>query len=379
MNYIIKAFGDYYRSHTIYICKDFQKREWMFEFFDGTMKRYLSFESGEQVMDYIRKTVPKSVYCSVCAFEQPQTRSGYIYADLAIDIDIPQYISKGKYFCSAGHPSEIVCDNEYVFLRSEAEKVIETMTKDFCLSAKDLVVAFSGKKGYHILVTSDAYTKLDSRERKSIIDYIMGENIIPKQLGYAPVKRGEKWVWTGPKPAAGGWRGRSCKAISSFLKLPYQQMVKLGVSKCVAYQLSKLANREKLAEQGDWGKLFTSKIPTQDVYELIRLSCWYYAPEIDMGVAKDLKRQLRVPDSIHGKSGLVAKKINPDDVCDFDPYNDATLPIKETVKVKLTKDIPAVSLGGYKISGRAGAEVDLPGGLGLSLVCSGVASLSEKL
>jgi hypothetical protein len=57
-----------------------------------------------------------------------------------------------------------------------------------------------------------------------------------------------------------------------------------------------------------------------------------WVPRIDHKVTIDLRRLLRMPTSIHGKTGSVARILETNEILEFDPMNEPTLfPSKETV------------------------------------------------
>jgi len=62
------------------------------------------------------------------------------------------------------------------------------------------------------------------------------------------------------------------------------------------------------------------------------------AGETDEPVTCDIKRLIRLPGSLHGKTGFRVKKIKIDDLVDFDPFEDTVVLSDELVKIYLRQD-----------------------------------------
>ena len=58
---------------------------------------------------------------------------------------------------------------------------------------------------------------------------------------------------------------------------------------------------------------------------------------IDRQTSIDLHKIVRVPNTLHGETGLIAKSIPLDDLKDFDPFKDTIVFGSESIKVKISK------------------------------------------
>jgi DNA primase small subunit len=96
--------------------------------------------------------------------------------------------------------------------------------------------------------------------------------------------------------------------------------------------------------------------------------------ETDANVTLDPTKILRMPDTIHGGSGLLAKTI-PADLGSFEPMHQAlafSMDKKETVQA--TRHIPALSLGNQTFDAiENGKAIELPAAYAIYLVCKKVA------
>jgi len=367
----------HYSQNEVLLPPDFPKREFMVYFFDKpTPKRYLAFKTKKDVQEYLVKNVPKHLYHSVCAFESPGDRKGWLYADLVMEFDLDKYYEKGKYHCPIGHSIDIMCNECYLFCNQEAMKLTDILLNDFGLQEQDINIAFSGHRGFHITLPSKEFQDMTPSERTSLVSYIMAENIDPKHIGFRPLLRKKKWVWEGPSIHKTGWRKRIVKATAAWLEgKNYTTFVEAGLTKKGAYLLSKIDNPSKHASLGDWATAFPSGLMPSDVYQIVRLACQQYRVELDTLVTHDIKRQFRTPLSVHGGSGLIVQPVKIKDIGDFNPFLMASME-KGDREIVLTKDIKQpIPMGEQNISGKTGDKILVNSGAALYLVCRGLASI----
>ena len=92
---------------------------------------------------------------------------------------------------------------------------------------------------------------------------------------------------------------------------------------------------------------------------------------IDPPVTADIKRLIRLPNSLHGKTGLRVTPVPIDRLEDFDPSIDAVVFGEERVKVRLLRKVKVRMMGcKYELEpGRA----NVPEYLAIYLICRGVA------
>jgi DNA primase small subunit len=100
------------------------------------------------------------------------------------------------------------------------------------------------------------------------------------------------------------------------------------------------------------------------------------AGETDEPVTSDIKRVIRIPESVHGGSGLMAMSVSLDGLKKFDPLSMALLPTlgDERVKVKWQKKMD-IRLGKERFSGEPGMESELPERAAFVLVCRGAVTI----
>ncbi len=92
---------------------------------------------------------------------------------------------------------------------------------------------------------------------------------------------------------------------------------------------------------------------------------------VDPPVTTDVKRLIRLPDSLHGKTGLRVTRVPIDRLEEFDPTVDAVVFGEERVRVRLLKRI-RVKMMGCRFELPPGKAV-VPEYLAVYLICRGVA------
>ena len=93
------------------------------------------------------------------------------------------------------------------------------------------------------------------------------------------------------------------------------------------------------------------------------------SPDTDEPVTSDIKRLIRLPGSIHGGSGLIARMV--DDLDDFDPLVDAVIFSEEEKKIISDRNMEVRMMDNtYKIKK---GENKVPEFVAVFLICRGVA------
>jgi DNA primase small subunit len=81
--------------------------------------------------------------------------------------------------------------------------------------------------------------------------------------------------------------------------------------------------------------------------------------ETDEPVTADTKRLIRLPGSLHGKSGLKVVTLRRDDLDAFDPLRDAVAFPMEPTRIMPRNDA-TMTLGGERVSVKKGEQQDVP-------------------
>ncbi len=92
---------------------------------------------------------------------------------------------------------------------------------------------------------------------------------------------------------------------------------------------------------------------------------------IDAPVTADVKRLIRMPGSLHGKTGLRVARV--DDVDEFDPMRDAIAFGEDEIAVRIVKRVK-VRIGDCRIRARPGETIRVPEYAAIYLFCRGFAT-----
>ncbi|MEZ0345975.1 MAG: DNA primase small subunit PriS [Infirmifilum sp.] len=289
---IPRLFKDYYHKNFVAPPSSVEKREFAFTLFNTEgMFRHISFRNAEQLNRHLREKAPQHAYYSTAYYRDPSAPEmddkGWEGADLVFDIDVdhidtpckPLHDSWKCRSCGAEGWGFIlkcpscgsdsierqtwVCDQCISVAREETLKLIDILEEDFGLTRAEMSVAFSGHRGFHVHVENKVVAELDQEARREIADYVRGLGIDP-DLYMERVERLYRYKYSQGDP---GWRGR----IARLLGLRAQAEAPMA--------------REELRR--------------------LILECVEEArANIDEKVTMDVKRLIRLPGTLHGKTGL---------------------------------------------------------------------------
>ena len=322
--YISKLFKTYYSRATIFLPSDLDKREFAFQpLGKDTYVRHLSFRSEQEVRRYLVENTPANAFYSSALFLFPHLKDMeqkvWLGSELLFDIDadaLPECEGTIKNVCldcGFSYPgikecprcgSKNIVEAESISQEclskaaNQTIKLIDVLKRDFGFT--QITVTFTGNRGFHVRVTCDKECmKLSSDERREIASYIKGLGLDFNLLNIPRGGRRERSRYI-PHPADGGWRGRiGWEAYNKY---------KLDVNK--RYTINDLILM---------GIEF-------NVDELVKETTIY----IDEKVTMDIHRLVRIPGSLHGKTGLPSIVLSPENLssfqlsCDISPFKGKT-------------------------------------------------------
>ena len=371
--FMMERFRRYYSKNHPYIPTMFKNREFGFMFFDRSfVQRHMAFTSDDALYSFLQMQVPSHSYHSTAYYHFPGAATmedkQWIGADLIFDLD-------------ADHiPGAELMSYDEMLARIKIEVlrlVDDFLLGDLGFDASHLRIVFSGGRGYHIHVSDPRVASLKSHERREIVDYIAGNNlnmdwVFPtKTVSVTEIKGRvqESRVRCIPPRGSGGWKGKMRIGIAWLIeemrsldvkelraRLPYlnghSESLINGMLKDLYEKRGERSGSDMLLEKNIFD-CFTNK-RYEDLfiglleYEVIpRFRC-----EIDEPVTADIKRLIRLPGSLHGKSGLKVVPMERDDLDDFNPLLDA---VPETytdreIEVFLKRKVD-ITIRGKRITG----------------------------
>ncbi len=354
-------------------------REWGFVHFDRyypakvVMRRHKAFNTDVELTNYIRENAPAHVYHSAAIYKYPAAPMGrkeWLGADLIFDLDADHIVSVEKYSYEA--LLELV--------KRETQKLIDFLLNDFGFDESDLEVVFSGSRGYHIHITKDSIRQLGSTERREILDYITATGLDMDAF---------------LKPAGDdnltliseGWGERLLSGLIRFLHdiadLPDEEAIvsirkATGMDKRQAKDVIRLARDKTVMNRIESGQIPRfSRLPAvwagiaRSVTRTVRVES---ADRPDEPVTSDIKRLIRLPSSLHGKSSLVVKPLEIDSIADFQPLEDAVVFGDSDTRIRATRDAD-IKLKGEHYRLVEGETVTLPEYVAMYFMCRGAAEL----
>ena len=359
--FLLKMFRRYYKENEMPMPSRFGRREFGFMYFDRDfMQRHMSFSNPTEMRKFMIAQVPKHSYYSTAYYRRPNAptmeEKGWMGADLIFDLD-------------ADH-LEGAEDMSYSQMMDQIKKEMINLLdcflyNDLGFDEKDVGIYFSGGRGYHAHIELNDVTGLGSHERREIVDFVTSngldidrvfrqENVVRSVVNVKGQERNNISTFrTIPPEDSGGWwlRMRNglkdvvndvCDQDTKDLKRTYPSIKSMSPKTIESYKDDLIKSRDVIFVNN---RMATLKKGTQDM--LIKIMkedvAYRLSGEVDEPVTADIKRLIRLPGSLHGKTGLKVMPITRDELNGFDPLMDA-LPESYTsdpitVNVKRKTDI----------------------------------------
>jgi DNA primase small subunit len=403
VRFVMKMFSKHYREASLIMPERFAKREFGFMFFDRQgMMRHTGFPTRAALKKYLVEQVPAHVYYSCAYYENPSAptmaEKKWQGADLIFDLDA-DHVEGAQ---------NLPYEKMLVRVKEEVIRLIdEFLLGDLGFDTDELKIVFSGGRGYHVHINNPRVLKLSSHERREIVDYVTGtdldmEWVFPPskfELGRFRDRIDSEQKRAMPTLEDGGWRARIRKGIDSLLgeieKLPTDEakerlaeMVGESKKEIGKKTIEGLYNDLFAGKSGKRGvdnmrsrntfEVFSEKRHADAFIELVEMKVkGRMKGETDEPVTSDIKRLIRLPSSLHGKTGFEVVPLERDELRDFDPFSDAVPKAygSEEVEVKLDKAVE-VSLRGEKFSLDAGVS-KMPEFAAVHLVCRRLAVIES--
>ncbi len=351
------VFGAYYKANRLPPPPGFQQREYGFLFHGKTFfRRHQGYMSPDALWREMERRPPAHVYHSSAYYDRPgaptMLEKGWVGADLVFDLDADHLEGADK--MSYAEMLEAV-KHKFLLL------VDDFLIGEFGFRQQDVHLVFSGSRGYHAHVRDPSVHELGSPSRREIVDYITGkfdsDEFVSEKTVSVTTGRAMKSPSV-PSVKSGGWKGKLARATVEQLQAladdpaepeerakAFAKETGVGLKEAKVFvealsgspestgkRLAALADGNAGIYQGigagSYRKLFG--------YHLGQLRGWCDEP-----VSSDVKRLIRAPGSLHGKTGLKAVPLTRDEVDGFDPLVDAVALSEEPVSVNVSRPLKA--------------------------------------
>ncbi len=363
VDFLRKRFMDYYREVDLYLPNRFGKREFGFMFFDADfVQRHLGFATKNEIRQFLVDRVPSHVYHSAAYYTRPgaptMAQKEWLGSDLIFDLDA-DHVAGAK---------ELTYQKMLEKVKFETSRLIDDfLVRDFGFAEDDMLIAFSGGRGYHVHVRDSRVWALGSHERREIVDYILGtdldfEEVFPR-VAYDRDRWQTKYRFARLMKDAEGWRGKVARGLDEEVDYLFGLDRDSAIDRIRTF----VDVKEKMAIEiyqtlfgGEEGRRGVDKfkqghldIFSKDAYlrgfteGFLARERPHIGGETDEPVTSDIKRLIRLPTSLHGKTGFKVVLLSRSELDDFDP---------------LLKAIPSTWTDDEVVlRGRTKAEVELKG------------------
>ncbi|MCK4475308.1 MAG: DNA primase catalytic subunit PriS [Methanophagales archaeon] len=387
--FVRSKFEEYYRRAKIKIPKDSWMREWGFVLFDQyfpeklVMRRHKSFATEGELVNYLRENAPAHAYHSAAIYKYPaadMANKGWLGADLIFDLDADHIVSEAEF-------QRYSYEGLLELVKKETVKLIDFLLSDFGFHEDDIELVFSGSRGYHIHIKTEEVRGLGSRERREIVDYVMATGLDMDSFLAVDSKEkgGEKPGREDLKLIPEGWGKRLLKGLIDFLheiaemeeEKAIEEVKKIGeIKEKNARDIIRIAKDETVMKRIERGQIPRFAKPIQEgitktVTKTVRVKS---ADRPDEPVTADIKRLIRLPTSLHGKSSLEVKPVRIEAFKDFDPLEDAIAFGDSPVEISAARN-SSIEMKGERYEVEEGEIASLPEHVALYFMCRGVAEI----
>ncbi|MDE1860186.1 MAG: DNA primase catalytic subunit PriS [Candidatus Micrarchaeota archaeon] len=336
--------------------------------------RHMRFIAEKDLRAYLSNNAIPYVSCSAAYYKypdaRPMERKGWEGSELVFDLDVTDMDLK----CQLRHGKSWICSECLDAVKAETIKLIEKfLVPDFGFAEKDISVNFSGNRGYHVHVKNEGILKLDGNARKQITDYIAGIGITFEELFPNAGERGA--ALRGPRPDAKGWKGKLARNFISSLNSGIDSLTELGIDRKDAANLYRKRSLVLMGiNSGNWDMIYIKN--KADFWKrTIEVQSIRQSDRIDRNVTNDPSHLIRLPNSIHGETGLLARKlVSTSALYRFDPMTDAIAFGKGEVEMTANSRYE-VRMNGQAYGPYDGNTVKVPVYVGIYLYLKGAAEI----
>ncbi|MCP4647931.1 MAG: DNA primase catalytic subunit PriS [bacterium] len=354
---ILRNFTDYYKKAEIEVPAVEQREFGVGGFRKKIESRHMGFKTDGALKNYLVQEAPLYISHSIAYYKFPEStpmeRKEWMGGDLIFDLDV--------------HAGMFLTAEEIEQVKEDAIKLEQILVEDFGVDEKELLRVFSGGRGFHIHVKSPRFRYLGGDERRQLSDYVSGVGLSFDKLFEKP---DENKRIIGPKDSDWGYRGRFCKIVQKILEDDPSRIHR---------RLRGEEEKKKLVsgtKDGNWSRsTLDNKTLRERLQKIIEDEMKLESVDVDTGVTIDTKRLIRVPDTLHGSTGLMAKKL--DRIEGFEPYRDALAFGEEPMKIRAKQDLPEQEFANSTME-KIGKEEEkeVPKSYGIYLILKDAATLS---
>jgi len=379
LTFIKQRFTEYYKANPVITPNSVEQREFAYIFFDHgypdeiRMKRHMGFGSADELHAYIQNLVPAHAYYGVAYYEHPgaptMAQKGWTGADLIFDLDA-DHILRGSY------------EQMLSRIKDELIHLLDMLKDELGISVHDRSadIVFSGGRGYHLHIKDLAFRGWTSRERRELIDYICGIGVSPTAMLRQDGHRK-------------GWPQRYQQLLTGYLthltgmeerEALHELMSLKGIGKVTASRFMSEAPILQETLMHDPSQILVRDQTIGSVlHALMEKDTSFYRQvrevgiQVDEPVTIDTRRLIRLPGTLHAKSGFRATPLTPRELENFDPLIDAVCFTDDRdviIDVRAEYDISLLDTTHHLHIG----VNQVPEAVAVFMCCRGMADISDK-
>ena len=362
----------YYRRKVPRLPRDFPLREFAAQTWWSTgYIRHVSFSSLGDVSRFLVSRAPRHFYYSSARYDQPGAEDmdskGWRSSDIVFDIDadhLEECNGRTVKLNSVIDGETSLIDDQCIALASRvAARLYEVLVDELGFESRSVRIEFSGHRGFHVTVQlpdDDERARAGQEYRRELVNYVRARGLLPSTIWprLERVGRGRRRAVQPVPPAVymAGLRGRIARLAVEIARSS-------GNGGVAAVFLENDPVRAAALYQNN-----------RDVVDsIIDKAVRNASIEVDEQVTVDVKRLVRPPGSVNGKTGLVVEEVEPAKINSFSVCEVGSIGV-EPVRVVILADIPSIGVLCNRIRFRKGDKPRLPGPLAAYLMAKGLAS-----
>jgi DNA primase small subunit len=363
IDFLKKKFSEHYKKNPVNSVPRLNEREIGYgEYGKKISSRHLSFSNEKEFNEFLINFTPFYVSASAAYYEfpsrKPMQAKNWNGADLIYEFDADDLKTK----CSENHTfwECINCNKKGIGLKTHCDSCgqalkIEEWVCPQCLeeTKKELMrlidfleidlgltqghsFNFSGSKGFHMHLRSKETEKLSPRARVELVDYLTGNGLEFESLEFYFDK---KFMHCPKESNAKGWQKiilnelkkliheEKFSILASFSGETVNQTKKILFNSSEA--INEINNGFLPGIKGKKAKIFWENILNALKNEKKIL--------LDRSTSIDSTKLIRIPNTLHGSTGLIAKSLSLNELMEFKGFDDAVVFSDKELKVRVKK------------------------------------------
>ncbi|MCD6434210.1 MAG: hypothetical protein J7L14_01205 [Candidatus Diapherotrites archaeon] len=369
-NFLRNLFRQYYSKVSLTV-PNIKEREFGYGIFGRKIyARHISFNNNGEFNNFLRREGPLFVSYSVARYKMPEARpmekkqmfaSDIVYEFDADDLKLECFAKHGDFFCKRCLEAT----------KKEIFKLVEILSNEFSFPEEWMSINFSGNAGYHLHLRSEFISKLSKRAREEILNYLTLHGVDLAKHGFD--------IESGSLPKLENAYGIKKRLLENLFEL-FRDNSEETIERLAALTGSRITTVKKLFSKGVINAIRESRIIAATNAEkrfwerIFKLLQERTALPLDRQTSIDVYKLIRVPDTLHGSTGFVAKTIPLEELKEFSPLDSAVVFSERPIKVFIKK-APRFYLMGNSFGPFENTLEELPEYAAAYLIGKGVAQL----